>query len=159
LTALLPGALSGIAFQPGVNGNQYSPAVDIRITLHRAMPSVPAARILAVPVGHSHRPSSRGRHKEGAVAMRSASEQASGYQRDPRRAGASAAYDPYAASYYTQGFTALAGWLLILGGCWSFFVGLAIAVRKFYFAAQPGYYSASHYYAYHWNLSGWAGRT
>ena len=55
--------------------------------------------------------------------MSSTSEQASGYQRDPRRAGASAAYDPYAASYYTEGLTALAGWLLILGDCWRFFVG------------------------------------
>jgi hypothetical protein len=54
-----------------------------RITLHRAMPSVPAARILAMSVGHNHRPSSRGRHKEGAVAMSSTSEQVSGYQRDP----------------------------------------------------------------------------
>jgi hypothetical protein len=55
--------------------------------------------------------------------MSSASEQASGYQRVPRRAGASMAYDPYAASYYTEGLTALVGWLLILGSCWSFFVG------------------------------------
>jgi hypothetical protein len=58
--------------------------------------------------------------------MSSTSEQASGYQRDPRWAAASMAYHPYAASYCTEGLTALAGWLLILGGCWSFFV------------AQPG---------------------
>jgi len=86
--------------------------------------------------------------------MSSTSEQASGYDRDPRRAGASAAYDPYAGSYYTQGLTALAGWLLILGGCWSFFVGLALVVRKSYFTALPGYSATSHY-AYQWNLSGW----
>ena len=87
--------------------------------------------------------------------MSGTSEQASGYDRDPRRAGASTAYDPYAGSYYTEGLTALAGWLLILGGCWSFFVGLAVAVRKSYFTALPGYSTTSHYYAYHWNLSGW----
>ena len=40
--------------------------------------------------------------------MSSTSEQASGYDRDPRQAGARAAYDPYAASYYTGGLTALA---------------------------------------------------
>jgi hypothetical protein len=124
--------------------------------LHRAMPFVPAERILAIPVGHSHRPSSRVRQKKGAVAaMSSESEQASGHQRDPRRAAVSAAYEPYAAGHYTDGLTALPGWLLILGGCWSFFDGLAIAVRKSYFTMQPGHYSASHYCAYHWNLSAW----
>ncbi len=39
--------------------------------------------------------------------MSSTSEQASGSDRDPRQAGASTAYDPYAASYYTAGLTAL----------------------------------------------------
>ncbi len=91
--------------------------------------------------------------------MSSTSEQASGYDRDPRRAGASAAYDPYAASYYTEGRTALAGWLLILGGCWSFLAGLAVAVRASYFTAQPGYSNTSHNYAYHWSLSGWGWAT
>ena len=86
--------------------------------------------------------------------MSSTSEQASGYDRDPRRAGAPAAYDPYAASYYTAGLTAGAAWLLILGGCWSFFTGLAVVVRKSYFTALPGYSDTSHY-AYQWTLSGW----
>jgi len=87
--------------------------------------------------------------------MSSTSEQASGTGRDPRQAGARAAYDPYPASYDTQGVTALAGWLLILGGCWSFFIGLALVVRKSYFTALPGYSNTSHYYPYHWTLSGW----
>lgn len=28
-------------------------------------------------------------------------------------------------------------------------------VRKSYFTALPGYSTTSHYYAYHWSLSGW----
>jgi len=86
--------------------------------------------------------------------MSSTSEQASGYDRDPRQAGARAAYDPYAASYYTGGLTALAGWLLILGGCWSFVAGLAVVLRKSYFTALPGYSDTVHY-AYQWTLGGW----
>jgi hypothetical protein len=54
--------------------------------------------------------------------MSSTSEQAAGYQRDPCRTAASMAHDPHAASYHTEGLTALAGRLLILGGCWSSFV-------------------------------------
>ncbi len=41
--------------------------------------------------------------------MSSTSERASGYDRDPRSAGTSAAYDPYPASSYTGRLTALAG--------------------------------------------------
>jgi len=87
--------------------------------------------------------------------MSGTSDLPSGYDRDPRRAGAFTAHDPYAGNYQTEGLTALAGRLLILGGCWSFFAGLAVAVRKFYFTALPGYSTTSHYYAYHWNVSGW----
>ena len=94
------------------------------------------------------------RHEKGAIAMSSTSEQASGTGRGPRPAGAYTGYDPYAASYYTGGLTALAGWLLILGGCWSFLVGLAVLAKKSYFTALPGYSYTSHY-AYQWTLSGW----
>ena len=87
--------------------------------------------------------------------MSSTSEQASGYDRDPQHADASSAYDPYAGSYYSEGLTALGGWLLILGGFWSFFVGLAVVVRKSYFTSLPGYSAISHHYAYNWNLSSW----
>jgi hypothetical protein len=61
-------------------------------------------------------------------------------------------YQPYDDS--TAGMTGLAGWLLILGGFWSFLVGLAVLVRKSYFTSLPNYSSISHY-AYHWNLTGW----
>ena len=40
--------------------------------------------------------------------MSSTSEQASGYDRDPRQVGASTAYDSYAANDYTGALTALA---------------------------------------------------
>ncbi len=53
-----------------------------------------------------------------------------------------------------SGMTMLAGWLLILGGLWSFLVGLALLARKAYFTSLPSYSSISHY-AYQWNLSGW----
>jgi hypothetical protein len=49
---------------------------------------------------------------------------------------------------------ALAGWLLLLGGLWSFFTGLGVVARQSYFKSQPGYANLSHY-AFRWNLSGW----
>jgi len=54
----------------------------------------------------------------------------------------------------TAGSTGLAGWLLILGGMWSFFTGLAMVVNAAYFRSLSGYATISHY-AYQWNLSGW----
>jgi hypothetical protein len=67
-----------------------------------------------------------------------------------------AEYEPYAYERSdTQGTTALAAWLMILGGIWSFFVGLALIVRASYFKSLPGYASAAHNYPYHWNLTGW----
>jgi len=53
------------------------------------------------------------------------------------------------------GSTALAAWLLILGGLLSFFTGLAIVIKKAYFTSLPAYASFSHNYPYHWNLSAW----
>jgi hypothetical protein len=61
-----------------------------------------------------------------------------------------ARYDESAVS----GYTALAGWLLILGGMWSFFMGLALVVRGSYFRSLSGYAATSHY-AYQWTLTGW----
>jgi hypothetical protein len=61
------------------------------------------------------------------------------------------AYDSGGAS----GSTMLAAWLMILGGVWSFLIGLAIVIKKAYFTSLPGYTSAAHTYAYHWNLSSW----
>lgn len=64
----------------------------------------------------------------------------------------------YEQGYYAgegTGSTALAAWLLILGGLLSFFTGLAVVVKKAYFTSLPGYASFSHNYAYHWNLSSW----
>jgi hypothetical protein len=52
------------------------------------------------------------------------------------------------------GLTALAGWLLMLGGLWSFFIGLGVLVQPAYFTSLPGYVPVTHY-AYQWNLSGW----
>jgi hypothetical protein len=66
--------------------------------------------------------------------------------------------EPY---YYDSGYdsgtgsTAVAAWLLILGGLFSFFTGLAIVVKKAYFTSLPGYASVSHNYAFHWNLTAW----
>ncbi len=51
--------------------------------------------------------------------------------------------------------TALAAWLMITGGLLSFFLGLAVVIRKAYFTSLPGYASASSTYPYHWNLTGW----
>jgi hypothetical protein len=67
-----------------------------------------------------------------------------------------AGYEPYPyAAGDTQGMTALAAWLMILGGIWSFFVGLALIVRASYFKSLANYASVSHTYPYHWNLTGW----
>ncbi len=75
--------------------------------------------------------------------MSSTSEQASSYKRDA-----------YAASDYDDGRLALGGWLLLLGGLWSFFTGLGVVARQSYFTSQPGYAATSHY-AFQWSLSGW----
>ena len=87
-----------------------------------------------------------------------------GYEREEMRARERAVdeqaagrpgYEPYGYDDSGAGSTALAAWLLILGGLLSFFTGLAVVVRKAYFTSQPGYTSAAHNYAYHWNLTGW----
>ena len=62
-------------------------------------------------------------------------------------------YQPYETDNMS-GSTGLAGWLLILGGMWSFFSGLAMVANAAYFRSLSGYATLSHY-AYHWNLSGW----
>ncbi|HUJ05607.1 MAG TPA: hypothetical protein VLX31_05790 [Streptosporangiaceae bacterium] len=53
-----------------------------------------------------------------------------------------------------SGSAALAGWLLMLGGLWSFFIGLALLNRAAWFRSLSGYSSLTNY-TYHWNLSGW----
>jgi hypothetical protein len=96
--------------------------------------------------------------------MSSAPERASDYERPRssrgahRATAAPAAYRGYDSGTYASdatGTTALAAWLLILGGVWSFLTGLAIVVKKAYFTSLPGYSSAAHTYAYHWNLTAW----
>ncbi len=52
------------------------------------------------------------------------------------------------------GSTALAAWLMIVGGLASFFIGLAVGINKAYFTTLPGYASASSS-RYHWSISGW----
>jgi hypothetical protein len=95
--------------------------------------------------------------------MSSAPERASGYQRDEQgmsagavdqRTSAYGEYEPYE-SGYAWGTTALAAWLMILGGLWSFFLGLALVIKKSYFTSLSGYSSTYHTYAYHWNLGAW----
>jgi hypothetical protein len=67
-----------------------------------------------------------------------------------------AGYEPYAYERGdTRGMTALAAWLMILGGIWSFFVGLALVVKASYFKSLASYASVSRTYPYHWNLTGW----
>lgn len=95
--------------------------------------------------------------------MSTAPESASGYERDAQGTTRSAVEERSAyrtAQYETYengstGATGLAAWLLILGGIWSFFFGLAMVIRKSYFTSLPSYPSAATHYAYHWNLSGW----
>jgi len=100
--------------------------------------------------------------------MSSAPERASGYERGAHEARAgtadqrASAQERYERSGYesyerrdTEGSTALAAWLMILGGLCSFFIGLAIVVRKAYFTSLSGYSATSHVYAYHWNITGW----
>lgn len=103
--------------------------------------------------------------------MSSTSDQASGSGRAPQSAhapdrtstrtdgqrtgGAYGEYEPYPGGGYTEGFTPLAGWLLMLGGLFSFFAGLAVVVRQAYFTSLAGYTTLSHNYAYHWNLGAW----
>jgi len=62
-------------------------------------------------------------------------------------------YEPYAGGN-GSGSTFAAGWLLVLGGLWSFFIGLALVNRASYFKSLPSYSSLTNY-TYHWNLSGW----
>lgn len=74
----------------------------------------------------------------------------------PRRTSEPEVYARYG-SYgegEAYGYTGLAGWLLILGGIWDFFLGLALVVRSSYFTSLTGY-SATHHYPYQWTLSGW----
>jgi len=79
----------------------------------------------------------------GIPAPRTTSEPAAGY----------ADYQQYGTDG-ASGYTGLAGWLLILGGIWSFFAGLALVANQTYFRSLSGYASTSHY-AYQWTLSGW----
>lgn len=64
------------------------------------------------------------------------------------------ASSPSDAGDVASGYASAAGWLLILGGLWDFFVGLALLVRSSYFSSLSGY-SATHHYSYGWTLSGW----
>jgi len=70
-----------------------------------------------------------------------------------QRPGAYPDYEAYEGGT-SAGSTALAGWLLILGGLWSFFLGLALVNRAAYFRSLPSYSTLTNY-TYHWNLSGW----
>jgi hypothetical protein len=79
----------------------------------------------------------------GVPASRPASEPVGGY----------ASYPSYAEDT-ASGYAALAGWLLILGGTWDFFVGLALLVRSSYFTSLSGY-AATHHYSYGWTLYSW----
>jgi hypothetical protein len=97
--------------------------------------------------------------------MSSTHQPASGYPSGARPASTDERTAPYAgrepADYQTyeadraSGSTFLAAWLLILGGLWSFFLGLGVVVNTAYFKSLPGYTSVAHDYAYGWNLSGW----
>ncbi|HYK29212.1 MAG TPA: hypothetical protein VEV61_14705 [Streptosporangiaceae bacterium] len=64
-------------------------------------------------------------------------------------------YESYRYESDSGGMTSLSGWLLILGGLWTFFEGLALLAKKSYFTSLSGYSSAAHNYALHWNLTGW----
>jgi hypothetical protein len=68
-------------------------------------------------------------------------------------AGGDGSYQGYVEGT-ASAYATLAGWLLILGGAWDFFVGLALVVRSSYFSSLPGYAATTHY-AYRWNLSSW----
>ncbi|MGO8958094.1 MAG: hypothetical protein ACLQFR_12085 [Streptosporangiaceae bacterium] len=94
--------------------------------------------------------------------MSSAPERSTGYEGGVQGSGAqpttrATRYPEYETGQYegTGGSTALAAWLMILGGLWSFFLGLAIVVKKSYFTSLPSYSSAAHTYAYHWNIGAW----
>ncbi|MGO8961006.1 MAG: hypothetical protein ACLQFR_27095 [Streptosporangiaceae bacterium] len=75
----------------------------------------------------------------------------------PERADTYADYERYEGSGQSEvdGSTALAAWLMIIGGIWSFFLGLAVVIRKAYFTSQPNYAAVSSHYAFNWNLTGW----
>ncbi len=69
------------------------------------------------------------------------------------RPGAYTEYEAYEGSR-ASGSTALAGWLLMLGGLWSFFMGLALLNKAAWFRSFASYSSLTNY-TYHWNLRGW----
>lgn len=62
-------------------------------------------------------------------------------------------YEAYE-DYSYRDSAAAAGWLLILGGFWGFFIGLSAVVSTSYYKSLPAY-SSLHNYTYHWNVSGW----
>jgi hypothetical protein len=109
--------------------------------------------------------SSLDQHQKGLAAMSSGPVRASESERaaqpaSSRPAGQTTApyaeYEPYAYERDdTRGTTGLAAWLMILGGIWSFLVGLALIVKASYFKSLASYASVSHSYPYHWNLTGW----
>jgi hypothetical protein len=73
----------------------------------------------------------------------------------PERADNAVEYESYAREGDgVGGSTALAAWLMIVGGLTSFFIGLAVGINKAYFTTLPGYASASSS-PYHWNISAW----
>jgi hypothetical protein len=90
------------------------------------------------PVGQ---PTTEAVGKPGVPAPRATSEPVGG------------SYQSYAEST-AAGYASLAGWLLILGGIWDFFVGLALLVRASYFTSLSGY-AATHHYSYQWTLTSW----
>lgn len=79
----------------------------------------------------------------GVPAQRPASEPAGGYT----------TYRSYAEDT-ASGYAMLAGWLLILGGMWDFFIGLALLARSAYFTSLSSY-TGIHFYSYGWTLNSW----
>jgi len=64
-------------------------------------------------------------------------------------------YEEYAYEDYDMGDSAfVAGWLLLLGGFWSFFIGLSVVASASYYRSLAAYSTLTNY-TYHWNLSGW----
>ena len=69
-------------------------------------------------------------------------------------------YEEYRAyeDYGTVGSTAAAGWLMLLGGFWSFFMGLSLVLSTNYYRSLPAYSTLTHY-TYHWDLHSWGWAT
>jgi hypothetical protein len=75
-----------------------------------------------------------------------AHEQAAGYPAGQSRAGYPAEAPP---SVGVAAGTVLAGVLLMVGGLWGFLTGLAVVIKKGFFAP------VNTVYAYHWTLTNW----